>query len=281
MSDASSPYEKSWEKGPPQARRPAPPYHIAVPAAAAGLRGAEMRCRRGGGPAGARAFTLIELLVVIAVIAILAAILFPVFARAREKARQTTCSSNMRQMGAAFFLYVQDYDERLPDRRDLKLLLPGGYKPWRSWPPSDPRAGWAAVTLAPYVRSGAVWSCPSIAGGVLGSAVQVRQLTGPPGAGVETRYWLWRFDRPDNPVPLDNLWGKSELQAVADLQLANNPQVGRPDSPSDVELAVDPYFPGTIPTVTAELRGRAVHFGGRNRLFLDSHVKFLRDHRTE
>src|SRR6185437_1826035 len=108
-----------------------------------------------------RAFTLIELLVVIAIIAILAAILFPVFAQAREAARKAACTSNLRQIGSAFALYEQDNDDRLPDRRDLKSSLPGGYKPWRTWPPSDPRGGWAAVVLEPYTRSKGIWSCPS------------------------------------------------------------------------------------------------------------------------
>src|SRR5437867_4991654 len=62
----------------------------------------------------ARGFTLIELLVVIAIIAILAAILFPVFAQARDQARQTTCLSNCKQLGTGLLMYGQDYDENLP-----------------------------------------------------------------------------------------------------------------------------------------------------------------------
>jgi prepilin-type N-terminal cleavage/methylation domain-containing protein/prepilin-type processing-associated H-X9-DG protein len=77
-----------------------------------------------------RAFTLIELLVVIAIIAILAAILFPVFAQAREKARQATCQSNLKQIGSAFAMYVQDYDECFPNT-GVPDLWQGRY--WR-WP---------------------------------------------------------------------------------------------------------------------------------------------------
>jgi prepilin-type N-terminal cleavage/methylation domain-containing protein/prepilin-type processing-associated H-X9-DG protein len=219
------------------------------------------------------AFTLIELLVVIAIIAILAAILFPVFASAREKARQTACLSNLRQIGLAMAMYVQDYDERYPDRRDLKVSL--GYRPWASWPTSDPRGGWALLVLRPYVRNAEIFSCPSVAGAMAG-VPQVEQATS---AGT-SRFWLWRFDRPDDPVPLTDLWGKNETQALSDLQAAGDPIVGDPQSAAEVELAVDPYFPRTIPSVPAALKGRAVHRGGRNRLFLDGHGKWLRDART-
>ena len=233
------------------------------------------------------AFTLIELLVVIAIIAILAAILFPVFSQAREKARQAACLSNLKQAGIAMSLYVQDYDGILPDRRDLKTALPGGYQPWgtASWPTSDPRGAWAVSLLDPYTKNSAIWNCPSVAATPLGEAPQVLQTTGD---GKECRYWLWRFDKPTDPIPLDNFWGKTPDQAADDLRQTalTDPTVSKTLNPStpngvaDVELVVDPYFPRTIPTVPDTLKGLAVHMGGRNRLFLDGHVKWLRDTRT-
>jgi hypothetical protein len=93
-------------------------------------------------------------------------------------------------------------------------------------------------------------------------------------------YWLWRFDRTDDPVPLDNLWGKTMEQSVVDLDAAANPTVGWPNGPMDVEVAVDPYFPSTIASLPPPLRGRTLHRGGRNRLFGDLHAEFLRDPRT-
>jgi prepilin-type N-terminal cleavage/methylation domain-containing protein len=92
-----------------------------------------------------RAFTLIELLVVIAIIAVLAAILFPVFAQAREKARQTSCASNMRQMNLAIFLYLQDYDERFPLAASA---TPTGFLNWHDF-------------VDPYVKNQQIWACPS------------------------------------------------------------------------------------------------------------------------
>ncbi|MDQ2985886.1 MAG: prepilin-type N-terminal cleavage/methylation domain-containing protein [Armatimonadota bacterium] len=221
-----------------------------------------------------RAFTLIELLIVIAIIAILAAVLFPVFSRAKEAARKSGCISNLRQLGYAFAMYLSENDDRMPDRRDLKTSL--GYRPWTSWPPSDPRAGWAAIVLEPYIKSPDIWSCASLVGAPVGEAIQSKQETD---AG-DTRYWMWRFDRPDDPVPLDNFWGKTVAACLTDLQGAGNPQAGNPDGIADVELAVDPYYPRTIPTVPENLKGKSAHTGGRNRLFLDFHVKWLRDIRT-
>jgi prepilin-type N-terminal cleavage/methylation domain-containing protein/prepilin-type processing-associated H-X9-DG protein len=238
---------------------------------------------RSGPPASRSGFTLIELLVVIAIIAILAAILFPVFAQAREKARQANCLSNLRQVGMGLAQYVEGYDERLPDRRDLKSASPGGFRPWassaRNWPPSDPRSGWAVTALEPFTRGRGIWLCSSTVR--RGPEYDPRVFQEAPDAPrAEANYWMWRFDRPDDPVPLDNLWGKTDSQAVSDLQASGNPQVGRVDGVADVELAVDPYFPRTIPQVPDVARGLTAHIGGRNRLFLDGHVKWLRDVRT-
>jgi prepilin-type N-terminal cleavage/methylation domain-containing protein len=225
-----------------------------------------------------RGFTLIELLVVIAVITVLAAILLPVFAQAREKARQATCMSNLKQIGTAMAMYMQDYDQVIPDRRDLKTSQPGGWKPWTGWPTSDPRCAWADIILHPYIMIDQIWACPSTLGR-LGTQVQVVQHTTYASGYWSTYYWMWRFDRPDNPVALDDMWGKTEDQAVSDLQAANEPTIGYPYGPADVEFVTDPYFPATIPSVPANLKGQAVHFGGRNRLFMDWHVKYYRDPR--
>lgn len=100
-----------------------------------------------------RGFTLIELLVVIAIIAILAAILFPVFAQAREKARATSCLSNNKQVTLAFQMYLQDYDETMvPHLIGAGEVLGGTLYRYR-WP----------MLLSPYIKTWAIFRCPSSA----------------------------------------------------------------------------------------------------------------------
>ncbi len=91
-------------------------------------------------------FTLIELLVVIAIIGILAAILFPVFARARENARRTSCLSNTKQLGLGVLQYAQDYDEKLPSSYDLS---------------GDEARNWWGAMIQPYVKGTQLFYCPS------------------------------------------------------------------------------------------------------------------------
>src|SRR5688572_16786896 len=100
-----------------------------------------------------KGFTLIELLVVIAIIAILAAILFPVFAQAREKARVASCMSNCKQIGLAVQMYTNDYDENLPYSGVYGTNHPV-YKQGYGW-------GMWVVLLNPYIKNLQVWQCPS------------------------------------------------------------------------------------------------------------------------
>ena len=225
------------------------------------------------------AFTLIELLVVVTIIAILVSLLLPALAKAKNQAKHANCKSNLRQIGLAFAIYRGDYDSRFPDRRDLKLSLPGGYRPWTSWPRSDPRSGWAAVILNRHNARSRIWSCPGLQNTPLSEHPQAVQQIHEDMDSIHSNYWMWRFDRPDDPVPLDNFWGKAEHSVVQDLKLANNPFIGVPKGPSEVELTVDVYFPTTIQSLKEEIRGLAAHSDGRNRLMLDSHVEFKRDPR--
>jgi prepilin-type N-terminal cleavage/methylation domain-containing protein/prepilin-type processing-associated H-X9-DG protein len=132
-----------------------------------------------GGATLRRGFTLIELLVVIAIIAILAAILFPVFAKAREKARQSSCLSNLKQIGLATLSYVQDYDERMPRHYygSATFII-------------SPQTG-----IMPYMKSTQILSCPS-------------------GASLYT--WFWDLGYTGAPVAISGSYGyNSRLNSLS------------------------------------------------------------------
>jgi prepilin-type N-terminal cleavage/methylation domain-containing protein len=110
-------------------------------------------------------FTLIELLVVIAIIAVLAAILFPVFAQARGKAREITCISNLRQAGMAFAMYVQDHDGFYPVAVDpADRDTPQIWNAFPAFQAEIPRLPWLHEVLQPYVKAREIFHCPSDTG---------------------------------------------------------------------------------------------------------------------
>src|SRR5438552_3017274 len=138
------------------------------------------------------AFTLIELLVVIAITASLAAILFPVFAQAREKARQTACLSNVKQLGLSFAMYSQDYGEKNPN--GVNWYYPGGN-------------GWAGQTY-PYVKNAQIFLCPadSAGAGAFSSYGYNSNNTAPTGASVDG-FSIAAYNAPANTVLLFEVQG--------------------------------------------------------------------------
>jgi len=145
-----------------------------------------------------RGFTLIELLVVIAIIAILAAILFPVFAQAREAARRTQCGSNLRNLNAAMLMYVQDYDETFPLGA---YAIAGGAMMWHDM-------------IDPYVKNTGIWHCPS-------SSVKKTDASGQPTThfAYNARYLVGMdFNYIQNPVSLAAVQTPAETVLLTDAK---------------------------------------------------------------
>jgi len=137
-------------------------------------------------PSKNSAFTLIELLVVIAIIAILAAILFPVFAQAREKARQTTCLSNNKESALAMLMYVQDYDEDLAPCWNMNQAGPGDCSNWFNWPMWH---SWVELVY-PYTKNLPMFQCPdnNLPPIWSGQFFNVRNVGFWPGMGLNYQY---------------------------------------------------------------------------------------------
>jgi len=220
-----------------------------------------------------RGFTLIELLVVIAIIAILAAILFPVFAKVREKARQTSCASNEKQLGLAFTQYVQDYDEVFP------CCMSGyGYT-----------GGWAHQVY-PYVKSAGLFHCPDDS--TTNTSVSYAYndtLSGDGRSDSNTGAADAALNAPASTVLLCEIQGYNE-DATQGTAAGSNPyndhspnatcdtwyygSPGTPSHPGGYNGAV--YATGAVPGQTLVLiPNGSVHTSGSNYLATDGHVKFL------
>ncbi|NLB96302.1 MAG: DUF1559 domain-containing protein [Armatimonadetes bacterium] len=204
-----------------------------------------------------RGFTLIELLVVIAIIAILAAILFPVFARARENARKANCQSNLKQLGTAFTSYAQDYNETLPS-----------FNAYFS-PPM-----FFQTLLEPYLKNTEVWTCPSARNkywatyGVPPEMVTNRTVT----YGVNDIFLL-----PGNGISANDFFGRARVAKTMAMI----------ERPAEVFVLGDSgYYTiwmrqitgGTLVMDSNSLnRIRFPHGEGANFAFADGHVKWYNE----
>jgi prepilin-type N-terminal cleavage/methylation domain-containing protein/prepilin-type processing-associated H-X9-DG protein len=214
-----------------------------------------------------RGFTLIELLVVIAIIAILAAILFPVFAQARDSARKTTCLSNQKQVGTGVMMYLQDFDERYP------TLDAGAY----------------LVLIQPYVKNIDVWQCPSGSGNY---NVSNRGITGAGTAWGTVKTGMVAngdvFGGFGNQPARSSTIVSAPAETVLIIDADYNPQTFNGQIAVTTELAPNGTAAGTqmvrgwytrwtgATPLSGSSRLGAKHALGGNFLFADGHAKWLK-----
>lgn len=191
-----------------------------------------------------RGFTLIELLVVIAIIAILASILFPVFSRAREKARQASCASNLKQIALAAIMYSQDYDEMYP-------AADNGVYTWR-------------IMLMPYIRNVQIFQCPSYkqaAGNNPFDGTTIPDLNLNAGYAMNVVHYAAGPPTPPAGVSDSMVYDAASVITFTDF--------------NDAYTIANPGGDNALGWHRTDDGGKR-HNGGANYAFYDGHVKFMR-----
>jgi prepilin-type N-terminal cleavage/methylation domain-containing protein/prepilin-type processing-associated H-X9-DG protein len=215
--------------------------------------------------AKASGFTLIELLVVIAIIAILASILFPVFARARENARRSSCMSNLKQIGLGAMQYTQDYDERYPMNIWEGITQSDPAMPGRKYAtdPGGATGNWVTWMdiIHPYVKSNQLYDCPSRSQTMAGTVGII------PSYGMNDVFSGWRTDTYNN-----GSWPFHSPLTLAALQRPSETFLFLDDYRVTSVIA-NPYDTGTA--ARANNAVTVVHLEGANVAFADGHVKWM------
>jgi len=218
-----------------------------------------------------KAFTLIELLVVITIISILAAILFPVFARARENARRASCMSNLKQTSLGIMQYTQDYDERYPRWCDPDMVSTDTSMPWHQFGVIPTGSDTVNILtwmdfIYPYVKNTQIFVCPSARANGQENAPSYGYSTGISMGGS-----------------FGSLSGGYNYHG-GDLTLNNIPiSLAQVQRPSEIVMVMDYNSVYSLVTSPAEIRRNAVssdptrvtpHLGGANVAYADGHVKW-------
>lgn len=184
-----------------------------------------------------RGFTLIELLVVIAIIAILAAILFPVFARAREKAKQASCQSNLKQIALAVIMYAGDYDAQMPGYTEL-----------------NPGNSWWYTKVAPYVKNTQILQCTT-------NNIWHNPIMYGPWFGL----WSWT-----NKISVDDTTHPSTTAFLYEGECAVYNHTSGIVRPRHSNCPATDAAPSSY-AINADY---GAHNGGENMMFIDGHVKW-------